>query len=45
MQLIPTRNLLLNQGNVEEKRVEIRNYFLKTLIRFIEKLFVIDEGR
>lgn len=38
MQLIPTRNLLLNQGSVEEKRAEIRDYFLKTYSLY-EKLF------
>ena len=38
MQLIPTRNLLLNQGSVEEKRAEIRDYFLKTYTLY-EKLF------
>lgn len=32
MQLIPTRNLLLNQGSVEEKRAEIRDYFFKNIL-------------
>lgn len=38
MQLIPTRNILLNQGTAEQKRQEIREYFLKTYTVY-EKLF------
>ncbi len=38
MQLIPTRNILLNEGSAEQKRAEIRNYFLKTYTVY-EKLF------
>lgn len=38
MQLIPTRNILLNQGTSEQKRQEIREYFLKTYTVY-EKLF------
>lgn len=38
MQLIPTRNILLNVGTAEEKRQEIRDYFLKTYTVY-EKLF------
>jgi 5-histidylcysteine sulfoxide synthase/putative 4-mercaptohistidine N1-methyltranferase len=38
MQLIPTRNILLNVGSAEEKRQEIREYFLKTYTLY-EKLF------
>lgn len=38
MQLIPTRNILLNVGSAEEKRQEIREYFLKTY-GIYEKLF------
>ena len=38
MQLIPTRNILLNQGTAEQKRQEIKAYFLKTYTVY-EKLF------
>ncbi len=38
MQLIPTRNILLNVGSAEQKRQEIREYFLKTYTVY-EKLF------
>ena len=38
MQLIPTRNVLLNVGSAEEKRAEIKEYFLKTYTVY-EKLF------
>ena len=38
MQLIPTRNILLNLGTSEQKRQEIREYFLKTYTVY-EKLF------
>lgn len=38
MQLIPTRNILLNVGDAEQKRAEIREYFLKTYTVY-EKLF------
>ncbi|KFL34065.1 MULTISPECIES: 5-histidylcysteine sulfoxide synthase [unclassified Sulfurospirillum] len=38
MQLIPTRNILLNQGTSEQKRQEIKEYFLKTYTVY-EKLF------
>jgi len=38
MQLIPTRNILLNVGDAEHKRQEIRDYFLKTYSLY-EKLF------
>lgn len=38
MQLIPTRNILLNVGTAEQKRAEIREYFLKTYSIY-EKLF------
>ena len=38
MQLIPTRNILLNEGTAEQKRQEIRAYFLKTYTVY-EKLF------
>lgn len=38
MQLIPTRNILLNVGTAEQKRQEIREYFLKTYTVY-EKLF------
>ena len=38
MQLIPTRNVLLNVGSAEQKRQEIKDYFLKTYTVY-EKLF------
>ena len=38
MQLIPTRNILLNQGTAEQKRQEIKDYFLKTYTVY-EKLY------
>jgi len=38
MQLIPTRNILLNVGTAEQKRAEIKEYFLKTYTVY-EKLF------
>jgi len=38
MQLIPTRNILLNIGTAEQKREEIKTYFLKTYTVY-EKLF------
>ncbi|MBV5279525.1 MAG: 5-histidylcysteine sulfoxide synthase [Campylobacteraceae bacterium] len=36
--LISTRNIILNEGNAEQKRSEIRSYFLKTYALY-EKLF------
>ena len=38
MQLVPTRNILLNVGSAAEKRQEIRDYFLKTYTIY-ERLF------
>ena len=38
MQLVPTRNILLNVGSAAEKRQEIRDYFLKTYTVY-ERLF------
>ena len=38
MQLVPTRNILLNTGSADEKRAEIREYFLKTYTVY-ERLF------
>ena len=38
MTLIPTRNILLNTGTAEQKREEIKDYFLKTYTVY-EKLF------